>query len=135
MRIHYLAVLGSLSLAAVVSLYSAARSQETAVDGGNGAATQEGVEVLARGPVHEAFAEPSVRSPRATPVIPKQPPDPIEEMPPDQKPEGANVTWIPGYWVWDEERKDFIWESGIWRDIPPDRQWVPGYWNQVEDGW
>jgi hypothetical protein len=56
-------------------------------------------------------------------------------MPPDQKPEGANVVWIPGYWVWDDDRKDFIWESGIWRDVPPDRQWVPGYWNQVDDGW
>lgn len=135
MRKQFLAALGSVGLGAVLSLYPAARSQETAVDGGNGAEPQEGVEVLARGPVHEAFAEPSVRSPRPTPLIPKQPPNPIEEMPPDQKPEGANVTWIPGYWVWDEDRKDFIWESGIWRDLPPDRQWVPGYWNQVEGGW
>jgi hypothetical protein len=104
------------------------------VDGGNGAAAQEGVEVMARGPVHEAFAEPSIRSPRPSPVVPKQPPAPIEEMPPDQKPEGANVTWIPGYWSWDDDRSDFIWVSGIWRDIPPERQWVPGYWNQVDEG-
>jgi hypothetical protein len=116
-------------------LYPAAQSQERAVDGAAAATAEEGVEQMARGPVHEAFAQPSVRSPRPSPMVPKQPPDPIEEMPPDQKPEGANVVWIPGYWVWDEDRNDFIWESGVWRDVPPDRQWVPGYWNQVDDGW
>src|SRR4051812_16386872 len=92
------------------------------------------VEVLARGPVHEAYAEPSEREPKATPVIPKEPPKPIEEMPPDQKPEGDNVQWIPGYWAWDDGRNDYLWISGIWRDVPPDRQWVPGYWNNVDGG-
>jgi hypothetical protein len=134
MRIPRLVVLGSLGLAALLSLYSTGRPQERAVDG-NGAAAQEGVEVMARGPVHEAFAEVSIRSPRPSPVVNKQPPNPIEEMPPDQKPEGANVIWLPGYWAWDDDRSDFIWVSGIWRDVPPDRQWVAGYWNQVEEGW
>src|ERR1700676_3044645 len=41
-------------------------------------AQQEGVEVLTRGPVHDAFAEPAIRSPRPTPVVDKKPPDPIE---------------------------------------------------------
>src|SRR5262249_24851579 len=95
----------------------------------------EGVEVLARGPIHEAFAEPVVRGPRPTPVIDKRAPDPIEEMPPDQKPEGDNVQWLPGYWAWDDERADFLWVSGIWRAIPPEMEWVPGYWNQAADGW
>jgi hypothetical protein len=135
MRNQFVWFFAFLSMSTAISFYSTALSQEPAVDGGNGAANQEGVEVLARGPVHEAFAEPSVRSPRPTPIVPKQPPDPIEEMPPDQKPEGSNVIWIPGYWIWDEERNDFIWESGIWRDVPPDHHWVPGYWNQVDDGW
>jgi hypothetical protein len=94
---------------------------------------QEGVDVLARGPVHEAFAEPTIRSPRESPVVTKQPPDPIEELPPDQKVEGA--LWIPGYWAWDEDRGDFIWVSGIWRVPPPDRYWVPGHWDRVQDGW
>jgi hypothetical protein len=134
MRFRNLVVVGSLGLASFLNLYSAGRSQERAVDGANGAA-QEGVEVLARGPVHEAFAEVAIRSPRPTPVVDKQPPDPIEEMPPNQKPEGANVIWMPGYWAWDDDRSDFIWVSGIWRDLPPDRQWVAGYWNQVEGGW
>jgi hypothetical protein len=90
---------------------------------------------MARGPVHEAFAEPAVRKPEPTPVIPKQPPNPVEEMPPDQKPEGANVVWLPGYWAWDDDRSDFIWVSGIWRDMPPDHQWIPGYWQRADDGW
>src|SRR5262249_39633132 len=92
---------------------------------------QEGVEVLARGPVHEAFAEPSIRGPRPTPVVPKKPPEAIEELPPDQKPEGNNVQWIPGYWAWDDDRNDFLWVSGIWRDIPPGQQWVPGHWESA----
>ena len=50
----------------------------------------EGVEVLGRGPVHEAFAQP-LDTPQAGPVAPKAPPEPIEEQPPAQKPEGA--TW------------------------------------------
>jgi hypothetical protein len=94
-----------------------------------------GVEVLARGPVHEAYAEPVDPKPQASPIVPKQPPDPVEEMPPDQRLEGANVQWIPGYWAWDDERSDFIWVSGFWRAPPPDRQWVPGHWQQVEGGW
>jgi hypothetical protein len=53
---------------------------------------------------------------------------------PDQRPEGANVTWIPGYWAWDDERNDFLWVSGIWRSLPPGRQWVPGYWGRSQQG-
>jgi hypothetical protein len=67
-------------------------------------------------------------------IVPKAPPDAIEEVPPDQKPEGQNVTWIPGYWAWDDDRGDFIWISGIWRALPPGRQWVPGYWGQCDQG-
>ncbi len=94
----------------------------------------EGVEVLARGPVHEAYAEPSA-GPEAPPVVPKEPPDPIEEAPPEQRPDGENVQWVPGYWAWDEEASEFLWVSGFWRDVPPDRRWVPGAWQRVDDGW
>src|SRR5512141_2608794 len=89
-----------------------------------------GVEVLTRGPVHEAFAETITFDPQPGIVVPKAPPDIIEEVPPDQRPEGANVTWIPGYWGWDDDRSDYLWVSGIWRALPPGRQWVPGYWGQ-----
>jgi hypothetical protein len=98
-------------------------------------AAADDVEVLARGPVHEAYAEPSEREPAPTPVIPKEPPKPIEELPPDQKPEGANVQWMPGYWAWDDDKKDFLWVSGFWRNVPPDRTWVPGSWRKAQDGW
>lgn len=89
---------------------------------------EKGVQVLTRGPVHEAFAETVTFDPEPGIVVPKAPPAAIEELPPDQKPDGDNVDWIPGYWGWDDERNDFLWVSGVWRALPPGRQWVPGYW-------
>src|SRR5262249_16211914 len=78
-------------------------------------------EVLARGPLHEAFAQPSTLDPKASPIIPKQPPRAIEEEPPAQRPEGNNVQWIAGYWAWDDDNNDFIWISGLCPDLPPRR--------------
>src|SRR2546430_1209833 len=92
--------------------------------GGPPPAAVAGMQVLTSGPLHEAFAEPVVFDPKPSPTIPKQPPPPVEEMPPDQRPQGTNVQWIPGYWSWDDGRNDFVWVSGIWRDVPPGRQWV-----------
>ena len=89
---------------------------------------EDGVEVLTRGPVHEAFAETISFDPQPGVVVDKPAPEAIEELPPQQKPEGANVDWIPGYWAWDDERSDYLWVSGIWRSLPPGRQWVSGYW-------
>jgi WXXGXW repeat (2 copies) len=94
-----------------------------------------GVEVLARGPVHEAYAEPTDVRPEPMPVIAKQPPDPIQELAPDQKPEGDNIVWIPGYFTWDDEASDFTWVSGFWRNPPPGREWTPGHWQEVDGGW
>ncbi|QJW99935.1 hypothetical protein FTUN_7558 [Frigoriglobus tundricola] len=96
---------------------------------------QPGVDVQARGPVHEAFAQPSDLQPAPGPVVTKQPPEPIEELPPDQKPEGDNVQWIPGYWAWDDGTQNFMWISGCWRDVPPGRRWLPGHWQPVDGGW
>lgn len=98
------------------------------------AGAEDGMEVLTRGPVHEAFAGTVMFDPEPGIVVPKTPPAAIEELPPDQKPEGANVAWVPGYWGWDDERSDFLWVSGIWRALPPGRQWVPGYWGRSEQG-
>src|SRR5262245_52140549 len=97
-------------------------------------ALPDGVEALARGPVHEAYASTAEQT-TAPPTVPKQPPEPIEELPPDQKPEGDNVQWMPGYWHWDEEAEQFIWISGFWRAVPPGRVWVPGSWREVRGGW
>ena len=94
----------------------------------------QGVQVLTRGPVHEAFAGIVTFNPEPGVVVPKAPPEAIEEVPPDEKPEGANVTWIPGYWAWDDERNDFLWVSGVWRALPPGRQWMAGYWGKSAQG-
>ena len=88
----------------------------------------DGAEVLTRGPVHEAFAGTiSFKAVKGFPV-PEIPPEAVDELAPEHRPDGANVTWIPGYWAWDEEATEFIWVSGIWRNLPPGRQWIPGYW-------
>src|SRR5437867_578354 len=64
----------------------------------------QGQELLARGPIHEAFAQPIVFDAKAGTVVKKEPPKPIEEMPPAEKPEGDNVQWVSGYWAWDDDR-------------------------------
>jgi WXXGXW repeat (2 copies) len=100
--------------------------------------TQKGVEVLTRGPIHEAFASPWTVNPRPNPIIYQKPPAAIEELPPDQKPEGAHIQWIPGYSAWDETGDDYVWISGMWRATPPGRQWMPGHWGRVRgeaNGW
>lgn len=91
------------------------------------------VEVLARGPVHEAFAA-TLEVQKDAVVVRKVPPEAVEELPPDQKPDGDNVQWVPGYWHFDEEREDFIWISGFWRVPPPGRVWVAGSWREVRGG-
>ena len=98
-------------------------------------AAATGVEVLTRGPVHEAYAEPVVSNPTPGFIVPRQPPAPIAERPPAVAPTGQPVVWIPGYWGWDDDRQDFIWISGIWRSPPPGCSWVPGYWVNVANGW
>ena len=55
-------------------------------------------EVLLRGPVHEAFAEQFNQDPIEGVVIPGKPPELIEEVPPELRPDGRQIEWIPGYW-------------------------------------
>jgi hypothetical protein len=115
------------------------------------AKADDGVQVENRGPVHEAFANPGAPTRGGEGYnAPKAPPPPVPELPPDEKPTGDNVTWIPGYWQYDGEKKDFIWVSGFWRNAPPGRVWsagewkvengqhryIPGYWKQTnENSW
>ncbi len=98
----------------------------------NAEQAQEGAEILTRGPVHEAFAGTISFDPEVGMIVDRQPPALIEEVPPEQRLEGDNVTWIPGYWAWDDDQNDFLWISGIWRNLPPGREWVPGYWADTE---
>ncbi|TWT29234.1 hypothetical protein KOR34_52890 [Posidoniimonas corsicana] len=93
-------------------------------------------QVLDHGPVHEAFADPLKYDPTAEQLMaPKPPPEPVNEIPPEFKPEGENVEWIPGYWMYDEPRKDYIWVSGVYRALPPGRTWVVGYWSESDRGY
>ena len=85
-------------------------------------------------PSHEAFAETVAFDPEPGIIVPKAPPEAINEIPPDQKPDG-DVDWIPGYWGWDDDRNDFIWISGTWRAVPPGRRWVQGYWIGTAGGY
>ena len=117
--------LGAVLLAALGAGFSQAQQPGNDVPG---------EQVLTRGPVHEAFAGIVTFNPQPGVVVRKNPPALIEEMPPDEKPEGENVTWIPGYWAWDDERTDFVWVSGTWRALPPGRQWMAGYWGQTTQG-
>ena len=96
-------------------------------------ALPNGVEVQARGPIHEAFASLTAEAEPSKP-IPKRPPKQLDEAPPEEKPEG-DVTWIGGYWAWDDERSDFLWVSGTWRAAPPGRTWIAGYWREDGDNW
>ena len=84
--------------------------------------------------MHEGYAEPAELTPAHPLIVSKQPPAPIQEMPPDIQPEGYNVVWLPGYWGWDDTANDFIWISGIWRNAPPGQAWVPGYWASATGG-
>lgn len=99
-----------------------------------GGADTEGAEVLTRGPIHEAYAEP-VTDPKPTMIVSKKPPEDIEEVPPEFAPEAEGAIWIKGYWAWDDEREDYIWISGVQRVPPPGMRWVAGYWSEVDGGW
>ena len=91
-------------------------------------------EELTRGPVHEAFAEQINADPSLGILVAQAPPATIDEIPPEYKPEGDNISWIPGYWWWDEDAGEYLWVSGVWRAVPPDQQWVAGYWAQADAG-
>ena len=95
----------------------------------------DGAYAMMRGPVHEAFAEQFSADSSPSDVVNKEAPAPIDEQPPNFKPEGDNIEWISGYWGWDVESDDYVWVTGIWRNVPPHQQWIPGYWSQVSDGW
>ena len=132
---HHALTAAALSLSWIIVM-PCARGQEVAAPPESAGATLEGdAEILTRGPVHEAFADPYAQDPENAVVVSREPPEPIDEIPPEYMPEGDNVEWMPGYWGWDDDRDDFIWISGVWRDIPPGQRWMPGAWEQVARGY
>jgi hypothetical protein len=104
------------------------QGEEAAID-------DQGVQVLTRGPVHEAFAGIVSYNPEPGVIVDKAPPGAIEEIPPELRPAGENISWIPGYWAYDDERTDYLWISGTWRALPPGRQWTTGYWATTGQGY
>ncbi len=127
------AVIGVLLLVATAAaqppLAAPSEAGPVAADGSGGE-----IEELTRGIVHEAYAQPVVFNPQPSDVVVQAPPQPIEELPPEEKPAGDNVEWIQGYWSWDDDESHYVWVSGIWRAVPPGLDWVPGYWSTVEGG-
>jgi hypothetical protein len=110
--------------------------EDPAVAGSTAAGpTAAGMEVMTRGPIHEAFAQPVSSGAVNQLVVPTKPPEAIAEVPPDEKPADENTLWIGGYWAWDDGRKDFDWVSGVWRVPPPNERWVAGYWTSVSGGY
>ncbi len=98
---------------------------------------EENLELLTRGPLHEAFAVSPSDEPLPGVIVQRKPPVDVHEIPPEyEAAEGdeSESIWIPGYWAWDEDREDFIWVSGAWRVSPPDRTWIPGYWHETDNG-
>jgi hypothetical protein len=93
-----------------------------------------GIDILTRGPLHEAFAAPVNLGGVAPPVVSQQLPDAIQEAPSEYRPENDSAVWIPGYWAWDDARNGYVWVSGIWRIPPPGREWISGYWTQSNGG-
>ena len=107
---------------------------EDAIGAKAAVAANSNVEILTRGPVHEAFATQFQANAVPGIKLEKSPPNPIEEIPPSVRPAGNNIQWLPGYWGWDAEAKDYLWVSGTYRNAPAGQRWVPGYWNPVNGG-
>ncbi len=95
-----------------------------------------GYRELLQGPVHEAFASHadsgSIVNPR---VYPEKPPADVREQPPEARPDGDKLLWIPGYWSWDDHVAKYVWVSGVYRKMPPGRTWVAGYWSDHGGGY
>ncbi len=88
---------------------------------------------IVRAPVHEAYMQASGESDLLIRAISKAPPSPLNEKHPPKCFE--QTVWIPGYWMWIDERNDFIWITGNWRRPPQGRAWIPGFWKQYDSGW
>jgi hypothetical protein len=95
----------------------------------------EDVEVQTSGPVHEGFATPTVFEESSEPYyVDVDPPTLIEEVTPQERPAG-DTEWVPGYWSYEDETRQWMWISGTWRATPPGYVWVSGYWYRTWKGW
>jgi hypothetical protein len=125
-------VFQAIACAIALALGAMASAQELQLAPATGGDPQ-GVETLTQGPIHEAFANPTDLDATPGPIATRQPPPDIQEEPPEYMPEDS--AWIGGYWVWDDDRDDFIWVTGVARKTPPGMRYVPGYWTEANGGW
>ncbi|HEV3338819.1 MAG TPA: YXWGXW repeat-containing protein [Pirellulales bacterium] len=88
-----------------------------------------------RGPIHEAFLQPSEGADLPGATVATAPSAPLRDYPAAIRPSAKTATWIPGYWGWDETANKFAWVTGVWRVPPPGMRWVPGYWSRAGDDW
>lgn len=126
---------GLLALAISGAPDPVAAASRAAIRAPQDPAREQDIEVQTRGPVHEAFADLIAFDAEPGPDVGREPPPAIEEIAPDQRPEGDEATWIAGYWAWDDDEDGFLWVSGVWRVPPPGHTWVPGYWHRSTSGW
>ena len=82
--------------------------------------------------IHEAFFQ-ETHSNILYQAISQQPPANIIEKIPSQT--DPLTIWIPGYWDWDTDQRDFLWVTGVWRKPPPEHLWVPTTWIDSDDNW
>jgi hypothetical protein len=87
------------------------------------------LEVLTRGPFHEAFATPILFEYADSPATQETVPAPLNEAVPSFRPHGSvDAIWIPGYWAWNDVNDSWSWVTGTWRVPPPGKRWTSGYW-------
>ena len=77
------------------------------------------LEILSRGPIHEAFAAlPQTRT-SAPRSVPEFPPGVGESVPRFRPAGAADTVWIPGYWDWNDEVDSWVWITGVCARRPP----------------
>ena len=123
---------GFLILGGGLLLLPALRGQDAAPDNAP-PPVPKGIEVLARGPVHEAFAS-LTAEPQPTKAVAKKPPKPhrgdaARRETRGRRPSGSAATG-PGTTT----AATSSGSRGVWRTPPPGKQWVAGYWRDEGDG-
>lgn len=75
-------------------------------------------------------------APRPRPVSsPTRPPPPprVETRPPRPS---AMAAWVPGYWTWAMQHKQWAWVSGSWKTAPsPQHRWRRPRWTRRSGVW
>src|SRR5207302_1673977 len=85
-----------------------------------------GVDVQARGPVHEAFAEPISDQPKQGTGVTKEPPPPTVEAGPSVPAPDPSSTYVGGCWIY--AGANYRWRPGHWIAYRPGWVWIPAHY-------